>query len=576
MKFYCRSTLCLVLLLGSAIAYGQGGQNQQQQEVRELPPVSKNYVITNANIIQGPGRNIGRGNVVIRGGLIHAVGKNISIPPDAITIKGDSLYVYPGFIDGLTRNGVTKPKEDPNRERPKDPGNPTPEQAGITPQNDVRSGVNPAEKTIEEFRALGFTAAQVVPYGGMLPGSASVLLYSGKTTDNMTLVGKSGLYSELSPAQRMYPNTVIGVIAKWRELYRQALQASDYEKVYAANRSGLARPASDRLLESFYPVISKQIPVLFEADRYLDIQRVLSLQNEFKFPVALGDVKEGWDAIPNIKASGAKVFLSLDLPEDKKFEAKEKKESKKEGDKKDELKKEEQKADPEKDALEKRKEDAIKTYTAQALTFQKAGIPFGFSTLSVKSTDIQKNFRRMLAAGLTEDQLLAALTTSPAQLLGLSDRLGTVDAGKIANLVISDKPYFTEKAKVRYVFVDGVMYKYDPKEAPKETSSGPNITGSWTITTENASGKSEDVVTFKKDGNSYSGSVTGPKFQQAVSLENIEMTGNKLKFSYTTQAEGQSLKVDFDVTIEGDAFKGTATAGASAPSNVAGKKNPNR
>jgi hypothetical protein len=572
MKKLSSGPLMLTVLLIVASSGALKAQ-QPQPEERELAPVSRTYAITNAVITQGPGRKIDRGTVVIKDGLIASVGRNVPIPGAAIIISGDSLYVYPGFIDGLSRTGVIKPKEDPsqNRERPKDPGNPQPEVAGITPQNDVRSFLNPADKTVEELRATGFTVCQVVPYGGMLPGTAAIVFLKGKSADDMILVAKSAMYSELAPAQRVYPNTVIGVMAKWRELYRQAVQAKNYGVMYAANPTGLNRPATDRILEAFYPVINRTLPVLFEADKNLEAQRVLALQSEFGWPLLIADMKEGWDAIPRLKSSGAKVFLSLDLPEDKKFEAK--------PDKKDEAKKDEKtpsKTNPEKEALEKRKNEAIQMSAAQASTFQKSGLTFGFSALTVKTTDIQKNLRRIIAAGLTEDQALAALTTAPAQLLGLSDRIGTIDNGKIANLVLSDKPFFTEKAKVRYVFVDGVMFKYDAKEAAKTDAIAVDIAGTWSVTTETNEGKKDEKVTFKKEGNTYTGSISGGRFEQAAALEGIELAGNKLKFSYTTQAEGQSVKVDVEVTLEGSSFKGTATAGRFGPFPVEGKKDPNK
>lgn len=563
----------VLVLLAMLLTNSVEAQFQQPQpEAKELSPVSRTYAITNATIFQAPGRKIDRGTVVLRDGLITSVGKNVSIPADAIIIKGDSLHIYAGFIDGLSHVGVSKPKEDSNRERPKDPGNPAPEIAGITPYEDVRTSLNPKDKSVEDLRAVGFTVAQVVPYGRMLPGSGAIISLSGKKADEMILVGKSAFYSELAPAPRIYPSTVIGVMAKWRELYRQAVLAKNYEAMYASNRAGLNRPASDRILEAFYPVIDKKLPVLFEGDKYLDIQRILALQADFGFPLMIGDIKEGWDAMDKLKASGTKVFLSLDLPEDKKSDKKDDKGGKKEEPKKDEKA---SKPDPEKEALEQRKAESVKQHVGQASTFKKAGFVFGFSTLTAKPSDIQGNLRKIITSGLSEDDALAALTTSPAQLLGLSDRLGSVDQGKIANLVISDKPYFHEKAKVRYVFVDGVMYKYDPKEQPKAESGAINIAGTWTVTTQTGTQKIEEKVTFTKEGNTYAGSVIGANIAQALNLENITLTGNKLKYSYTTQAEGQSQKVDVDVTIEGDTFKGTSSAGTGSFS-IEGKKDPKR
>jgi hypothetical protein len=427
------------------------------QDERKLGPVTRSYAITQATIIQAPGRKIEKGTVLIKDGLITAVGQNLTIPVDAIQVKGDSLYVYAGFIDGLSRVAVSRPKEDLSKEKAKDPGNPAPERAGITPQNDVRNFLNPADKSVEELRGLGFTTAHVVPYGGMLSGSGSVIFLGGSSADEMVVVSKSSLYSELTPAERVYPNTVIGVMAKWRELYRQASLTKSYESTYASNRTGIDRPAADRVLEAFYPVIDKRMPVLFRADKALDLQRVLTLQKDLGFSLVAVNLKEGWDAIPKIKLSGAKVFLSLELPEEKKEEKKDEK-SAAESPFTDSL---------ERKALEKRRADFIALHTGQASSFQKAGVAFGFSTLSAKTKDIHSNLRRIIKAGLTEDQALAALTTNPASLLGLSDRMGSIDSGKVANLVISRKPYFDEKSKVQYVFVDGVIYKLESKEPEK-------------------------------------------------------------------------------------------------------------
>ncbi|HMG92935.1 MAG TPA: amidohydrolase family protein [Chryseolinea sp.] len=446
---YVKRTFALTLMCISTLGFAQ--------DERKLGPVTRSYAITQATIVQGPGRKIEKGTVLIKDGLITAVGQNLTIPADAIQVKGDSLYVYAGFIDGLSRVAVTRPKEDLSKEKVKDPGNPAPERAGITPQNDVRNFLNPADKAVEELRALGFTTAHVVPHGGMLSGSGSVIFLGGSSADEMVVVSRSSLYSELTPAERVYPNTVLGVMAKWRELYRQASLTKSYESTYASNRIGIDRPATDRVLEAFYPVIDKKIPVLFRADKALDLQRVLTLQKDLAFSLIAVNLKEGWDAIPKIKSSGAKVFLSLELPEEKKEEKKDEK-APAESPFTDSL---------ERKALEKRRADFVALHAGQASSFQKAGVAFGFTTLSAKTKDISSNLRRIIRAGLTEDQALAALTTSPASLLGLSDRLGSIDPGKVANLVISRKPYFDEKSKMQYVFVDGVMYRIESKEIEK-------------------------------------------------------------------------------------------------------------
>lgn len=558
-------------MLLPAIVWAQQGQQQQQQEDQVLAPVSRTYAITNVNIIQGPGRKIDMGTVLIKDGLITGAGKGLAIPPDAVVIKADSMYVYAGFIDGLSRTGVTKPREEATRERVQNPGNPPPDKAGITPQHDVRNTISGTDKTIEDARSVGFTTAQVVPYGVLLPGNAAIIQLSGKPVDETVLVSKSAFYSELSSNQGVYPGTILGIMAKWRELYRQASQAHTYESMYASNKSGLERPATDRVLEAFYPVIDKKQEVLFKADRVLDAHRVLTLKSDLGFNVTIANLKEGWDVMNKIKSANAKVFLSLDLP--------------------DEIKDEKDKKDPkatgsadvqkEKAALEQRRKDFLAKYDGQAATFQKAGVKFGFAALDVKAANVQANLRRMIKAGLTEDQALAALTINAAELLGVSDRLGSIDNGKIANLTISDKPYFNEKAKVKYVFVDGQPFKIEAKEAKKEDTNAKatpvDITGSWSVSADTPQGKNSSRVTFSKSAGNYTGTVSGDLMQAPATLKRIEVDGNNLKYSYTFVMDGgEQLDVDVEAVLDGETFKGTATANPYGTFTVEAKKDPKK
>jgi len=347
-----------------------------------------------------------------------------------------------------------------------------------------------------------------------------------------------------------------------------------------------------------YPVVDKRQAVLFKAERVVDAQRVLTLQNDLGFSLMLAELKEGWDIVSKLKAANAKVFLSLDLPEDKDKKDDAKKDDKKKDDpiaigskkeepKKDEPKKEEPKKEEElktatkeeKAALEKRKADFMAKYVGQAASFQKAGMKFGFSTLSVKPANIQGNLRRMITAGLPEDAALAALTTTPAELLGLSDRLGSVDNGKIANLVISDKPYFNEKAKVRYVFVEGTMYQFEVKKENKDakkddTSAKVDASGDWTMTTETPEGAEDAKLSIVKDGTTYSGTISGGRFTQPIKLENIKLDGTALSFTFSFDAGGTMVQVEVSVTIEGDTFKGTASVAEYGSFPTQGKRNP--
>lgn len=536
------------------------------QEDKEMKSVSSTYAITNINIIQAPGRRMDLGTIVIKNGLIVSVGKNLILPPEAIVIKADSMFVYAGFIDGLTRSGVSKPKDD-NKDKVKDPGNPPPDRAGINPQQDVRVFLNSSDKALEELRNVGFTVAQVVPHGNLLPGQAALVLTGAPSTDAMLLSRRTALYSELTGSGSVYPNTLLGVMAKWRELYRQAAQAKSYESLYASNRVGLERPVADKTLEAFYPVIDQKIPVLFRSEKLLEMHRILSLKTDLGFPLIIADVKEGWPIINKIKSSGAKVFLSLDLPE----------EGKKEKVKKEDESLSKTPAQVEKEGLEKRKAEAISNYTSQAANFYKAGVPFGFSSMSVKPKDIPSNLRRMIAAGLSEDAALASLTTMPAQLLGLSDRLGTIDNGKMANLVVTDKSYFNEKAKVKFVFVDGVLYTMDMKETKKSDSNTKvEIEGNWSTVAQTPQGNTEGKLVLKKTGATYAGTISGGNLPAPVDLSEITLEGSTLSYKYPLNLGGKTLSIEVEAKVDGDSFKGTITAGQFGSFPIEGTRDPKK
>ncbi|MEM6805885.1 MAG: amidohydrolase, partial [Bacteroidota bacterium] len=136
MKLLLRSSwlhslaICLMLGLPLQQLVAQGSDN--------LKPVNRTYVLTDVHIMQAPGKDLGIGSVLIKDGLIVGVGSDISIPADAQRIKADSMYVYAGFIEGVSHTGVPKPKADRNRPRAEVPGNPPNEVAGIMPERSVK------------------------------------------------------------------------------------------------------------------------------------------------------------------------------------------------------------------------------------------------------------------------------------------------------------------------------------------------------------------------------------------------------------------------------------------------------
>lgn len=563
-------SLLLVLLIGviPIISIAQGDN---------LKPVTNKYAIRNATIVQAPGRVIQNGSILIEDGIIKAVGATITIPADAWIVDADSMFVYAGFISGFSNMGLEKPKDErPNDDR-KLTGKPTDERAGITPGKSVRNNLKPAEKSVKDFRGIGFTAAMTVPHKGMLPGKGSVILLAGENGQDMIVRDDISMYSQFSGAGGVYPNTVIGVMAKYRDLYRKASQARDYGNRYNSNPSGMERPTPNATLEALYPVVTKQMPVSFKTSGVKDIMRAISLQRDLGFNIMFGEVKQGWDAISAIKAVNAPVFLSLDLPEwkEEKAEKEEKDDEAEEGEEEKE-EKEPTVEELEKKALEDRQMEMIKKYYAQASDFQRNGIRFGFSTMEVKSKDFKSNLLKVMENGLTESQALAALTTSPASILGVSKTMGTVDVGKMANLVVTDTSYFSEKSNIRFVFVDGKKFDFEAKKKKKKKSNGDetiDVSGEWSYSTETPQGNGSGTISIKGTPGNYSGTITLSFNDSTNPIDNIEVDGNNITFSVKTDV-GQEITLDISMDIDGDSFEGTLSVAQFGSFPMEGSREP--
>ena len=539
----------------------------------DLKPVTNKYAIKNATIVQAPGKTIPYGSILIENGIIKAVGSNISIPADAWIVDADSMFVYAGFISGLSNIGVKKPEENNENDDRKLTGNPTNERAGITPESTTRDMLDVSDKSVADFRKLGFTASHSVPHNGMLPGTGAVVLLGGENDEDMIIKDQASMYAQLAGAGGVYPNTVIGVMAKYRDLYRKASQAQAYESKYNSNPNGMERPAPNSTLEALYPVVSKQMTVSFKAEGVKDIMRVIALQRDLGFKLMLAEVKQGWDAIPAIKGTGAPVFLSLDLPEWKEEEKKE------DGDEEaEEDEKEPTEAEQEEQGLKERQIAMIKNYYTQAGKFSSNGVRFGFSTMEVKSKDFRTNLLKVIENGLSSDKALAALTTEPASILGVSSMMGTIETGKMANLVVSDTAYFSKDANVRYVFVDGMKYDYEVKKKKKKKNNGGeavDAAGVWNYTTETPQGNGSGVITINGTPGDYNGTISVSFNGSTNDIENISVEGNNVTFSFKLNM-GEEITVDISMDIDGDTFEGTLSVAAFGSFPMEGSKEPNK
>lgn len=509
--------------------------------------VTTTYAITNATVIKAPGDPGSKATILIKDGVILGVGSSLSLPKEAKIIAGDSLFAYPGFIDGAGNMGITKPKD---LERPKDfvSSNPADEIAGISPWRSAVDSYTTINTLVDDWRKEGFTISQVVPDGGMLPGKTALMILGDAKTSPLIRANVS-MAANFRSSRGMYPATLAGVMAKFRDIYQNTTGVIEHERLFTFN-SGVKRPQATPTQTAMAPVVEKQLPILFTAATELEIRRVLSLQKELGFKLVLTGLETYESVIPLLKATGTPVLIKLQVPDDKSIKS--------------------QKADGVTEATKAqyaRVKEAYDKALTQAAQLEKAGILFGFSTVDGKAGDVQKTLRTMIDNGLSEKAALAALTTNPAAILGISALAGSLEKGKMANLVLTTDTLFNADTQIKHVIADGYVFDYEikkktaPAAGKSEAPVEGTVEGVWEYTSETPAGSSGGEIVLKRDNGILGGSITydDPMGSGKVSspIKNANLTGKKLSFEFDVAAGGMSLTVTISGEITGKTMEGT-------------------
>lgn len=509
--------------------------------------VTSTFAITNATVISAPGQAGTKATILFKDGVILGVGSGLQIPKEAKIISGDSLFVYPGFIDGAGSMGITRPKE---AERPKDlvSSNPPDEFAGITPWRSAIDQFAISGNQVDDWRKTGFTITQILPDGGMLPGKAAIMVLGDGNATNLIQVNSS-LAANFRGSRNMYPATLAGVMAKFRDVYQNTTLALEHEKMYAST-AGVKRPQTSPTEAAMAAAVQKQIPVLFTATSDLEIRRALALQKELGFKLVLTGLENYETVIDQIKASGTPVLIKLQVPDDKAVKS--------------------QKADGVTEATKTQYERVKESYEKalkQASLLEKAGIPFAFSTADAKPGDAMKAIQSMIKNGLSEKAAFAALTTNPASILGISRVAGSIEKGKMANLIVSTDAVFNEDAQIKHVIVDGNIFTYEvkkkaAKEEQKSTgAAGTSVEGVWEYTSETPAGSSGGEIVLKRENGVLGGTISydDPASSGKVTspIKNATLTGKTLSFDFAVSAGGMSLNVTVTGEINGNSMEGS-------------------
>jgi imidazolonepropionase-like amidohydrolase len=449
MRSYSRFSVCI---LAAAVAYVVVPR-------AEAPPHV--YAIRGARLMPASGAPIASGTIVMRGGLIEAIGADVQPPADAILIDGAGLTVYPGVIDMGNSAGLDLPNPTPpatfrtleDAERFK---------RGIILRPDLRAAdhVRADASELSRLASGGITTVLATPAGGLFRGQSALVNVTAPVDEPQ--IGaiadpRRGLQIVRTPVALHvslgggggrgggYPASLLGTISFVRQSFIDAGYQQLEKQRYERAKTGTARPTYDPALDAIQPALTRTVPVAFEADLSREILRALNMAQEFNLDPMITGAREADQVTADLKARNARVILNLNFPARSR-------------------------------ALPPDADEPVRELRARAqapktaAALEKAGILFAFSSEGIREPrDFIRNVSRTVKEGLAPEAALRALTVNAARIAGASDRIGSLDKGKIANVIVTDGDLFEDRTRIQHVFIDGRKVEVEP---PQPTGRG--------------------------------------------------------------------------------------------------------
>lgn len=432
---------------------------------QDPPPA---MALTSVTIHNSDGSTLAGASIIWRNGIVEAVGQGLDVPFDAFVVDGgDSLHVYPGFIDGLNTWG--SPEAPTTPEPTPVPGNPSPARAGVQPERTPSTHMKADHASYSSAMKAGFTAANLVPEGRMLPGRSEIVLLDGAFSRADVVGEPTALVFRFQGAaggwsNRAYPSTDMAVMAKFRQTLYDA-QALREHIAYTTTRQGGDLPVAQRdpILEAMFPVLEGKIPVLFETDSPEDLERFLMLKDEFGFDAIIASGEGLATRAALLRERGIPVLASLDVPGKPDWMVEQEKAEAAEADtstSKAESSEPELPgwAQTEREAFRARQMDAWNRAVSNVRSLREAGVLVGYAGHGLDLKDLPGKIQILTEeGGLTETDLLEMMTVNTARILGGDSRLGALNRGSIANISVFDKPFTESKASVVMSVSNGVI-----------------------------------------------------------------------------------------------------------------------
>lgn len=400
------------------------------------------YALVGGKVVTVSGATHESGTLVIRDGLIEAVGPDVAAPPDARRIDVTGLTVTPGLIDAFGGVGLPKPKGSGAggaRGGPPGAGGGRPEP--VTPARDALDAVD--LKAALSARDGGVTTALVVSDKGVVPGRSVLINLSGDGKEDLVLRQPAALHLHMATAGFAdYPSSLMGTLAMARQSLYDAAYYRASRASYEAAPSGKKRTRYSAATEAWQAVIDGELPLIVTAFRENDVRRALKLRDEFGIRVFVAGAPRVWRIGSLIKEKQLPLFVTVnfDPPKPPSFSF---------GGGPD--------TDKEKADIEDAKRNPARLH--------EAGVRFAL--VSGHASDFAGGVREAIAGGLPGDVALEAVTLRPAELLGIADRTGSLEAGKAANVVVWTGDPFAEGSTAKLVFADGALYEPEEKKKGK-------------------------------------------------------------------------------------------------------------
>lgn len=540
------------------------------------------WALTNARIETVTRGVIERGTIVIRDGVIETVGANVTPPPDARIVDLAGKRVFPGLIDLTSTLGL--PSAPATGGGQGGPGGPTAGQpasgtvrnVGLEPGRVIAEELRPTAADVRGARDAGITSVLVAPSRGAFRGLSALVPLRDDSATRYVVKSPVALHMGFEGAQGSgfggrYPATLLGVIAYERQSMYDAQHHAAQQERYRAGVRGVSRPSYDANLDALVPVVRGALPAFFDADRENEIRRAVNIGDEFDLKLTVVGATEGFRAIDALKRANG-VVVSVDFPRPTAVTGWSYRST-------------QRRALNDSAATDSAVRRMLE---ANAATLNSAGIRFALSSGGLRAGEFLGNVRKAIAAGLPRDVALQALTVRAAEIAGVGAQLGSIEPGKIANLVVAERDILGDSANVRMVFVDGIRYEVIPP-APSETRRGgrtgggrageqeeagemARVAGTWDITVTAEDGEHRATMTATQSGATLEGSMATE--MGTVQITDGRVTGQRVTFTITLPISGQTTPIVFRGTVDANRMTGNVDMGAMGSATFIGERKP--